>query len=151
MFKNHSLTSYFGRFSFSFSLFSIIIPVRTDAVGLFHVNTITLVEKGWSEKVIFIPHIDRASIYQYKKSPEVSGNIWDAVSLPFTAYTDNEKNALCHSRTGSERLKMTKHRIPQKTKEKKRNPATYAKLNKDLLANIENEYTGKTGKGKNQE
>ena len=107
-------------------------------------------EKGWKEKDIFIPHIDRASIYQYKKSPEVSGNIWDAVKLPFAAYTNNEKNALCHSRTGSELLKMTKHRIPEKTKEKKRNPLTYAKLNKDLLASIENEYTGKKMKGTSQ-
>lgn len=121
--------------------------VRTEAVGLFHLQAISLAEKGWSFKDVFVPHIDRAAIFQYKKSPEVSGVIWDAEEIPFAAYSKDRAAGLCHYHTGAEKLKETKHRIPFRSREKKRNAASYSKLSSALLLTVEQAYVKRVGKG----
>jgi len=121
--------------------------VRTDAVGLFHVQAVSHVEKSWSYKDVFVPHLDRAAVYQFKRSPEVSGVVWDAEKVPFPTYTKSQAAALCHYHQGAERLKETSHRIPFKSKEKKRNAASYAKVSSTVLAAVEKRYKERTRAG----
>lgn len=111
--------------------------MRTDAVGLFHVQAVTMVERTWSDKDVFVPHLDRAAVYQFKRSPEVSGVVWDAEKLPFSAYTKPQAAALCHYHEGADRLKETSHRIPSKSKERRRNAATYARVSPAVLTAVE--------------